>query len=277
MFTKLLEFILTKSYICYSLLFIVIKYLINGLTKTKLFNYIYSKIYDHFFGDDNFRLATPNLYNYTINKLNNNSKVLDFGCGNGICYNNIKVIENIKNKNLKVIGVDIDKIYINECNNRIVNNHLQDYIETKLINIFDYKLNDNEEKFDYAIFSESAPVIPSELLFDFVDYINNNLIKEDGQIIFINNLSQENNKMKIIKPYIKYISLIDFGVLLTENDFIKMGNKLNKKVIINLIDSMKLKEILSYFNLNLLYPILYLCGITNYEVEQYEIIFTNKK
>ena len=277
MFTKLLEFILTKSYICYSLLFISIRYFINNITKTKIFNYIYSKIYDYFFGDDKFRLATPNLYNYTINKLNNNSKVLDFGCGNGICYNNIKVIENIKNKNLKVIGIDIDKIYINECNNRITNNHLQDYIETKLINIFDYKLDDNEEKFDYAIFSESAPVIPSELLFDFVNYINNNLIKENGQIIFINNLSQENNKMKNIKPYIKYISLIDFGILLTENDFIKMGNKLNKNIIINLIDSMKITEILSYFYLNLLYPILYLCGITNYEVEQYEIIFSNKK
>ena len=257
MFTKLLEFILTKSYICYSLLFIAIRYFINNVTKTKIFNYINSKIYDYFFGDDKFRLAT--------------------GCGNGICYNNIKVIENIKNKNLKVIGIDIDKIYINECNNRITNNHLQDYIETKLINIFDYKLDDNEEKFDYAIFSESAPVIPSELLFDFVNYINNNLIKENGQIIFINNLSQENNKMKNIKPYIKYISLIDFGVLLTENDFIKMGNKLNKNVIINLIDSMKITEILSYFYLNLLYPILYLCGITNYEVEQYEIIFSNKK
>jgi len=248
--------------------------LINYLLSISRNIYIFT--YDYFFGNEKFNLSTPNLYNYSIKKLNHNSKILDFGCGNGICYKNKNVIENIKNNNLQIIGIDIDKIYIKQCTKRIKENGLQDYVEIKLINIFNYKLEKDEDKFDYVIFSESAPLLSNELLTNIIKYIDDNLIKSDGKIVFINNLSESNNPMKKFKPYLKYISLIDFGRLLSKEEFILIAKNMNKNICINLIDSMKFTEILSFFKLYFLYYIAKLFGISDYNVEQYEIILNNK-
>jgi SAM-dependent methyltransferase len=255
-------------------LFIIFKIKIN--INFDIFNKIYIFMYDYFFGNEKFKLSTPNLYNYSINKLKNNSKVLDFGCGNGICYKNDNVIDTIKNKNLQIVGIDIDEVYVKQCSERIINSNLEKNVTIKLMNIFNYQLENNEDKFDYVIFSESAPLLSNELLVNIIKYIDNNLIKKDGKIIFINNLTDESSPMKIYKPYLKYISLIDFGRLLSDQEFFDIGKNMNKNVIINLIDSMKFREVLSFFNLNYLYYIARLFGITDYNIEQYEIIFSNK-
>ncbi len=240
------------------------------------FNKIYIFMYDYFFGNANFKLSTPNLYNYSIQKLEKNSKVLDFGCGNGICYKNDNVIESIKDKNLQIVGIDIDEVYIKQCSERIINSNLEDNVSIKLMNIFDYKIKIDIDKFDYVIFSESAPLLSNELLVNIVNYINNNLIKENGKIIFINNLTDANSPMKKYKPYLKYFSLIDFGRLLSEEEFINIGKDINKKVTINLIASMRFKEVLSFFNIDYIYYIAKLLGVSDYDIEQYEIIFSNK-
>lgn len=256
----------------FSYIFTIFKIKIN-------FNYInkfYIFVYDYFFGNADFKLATPNLYNYSISKLPDNSKVLDFGCGNGICYKNNNVINTIKNKNLNIIGIDIDEIYIKQCSERIITSNLQDNVCIKLMNIFDYEIEEKINKFDYVILSESAPLLSNELLVNIIKYIDNNLLKQDGKIIFINNLTDSKNPMKDLKPYLKYISLIDFGRLLSLEEFISIANNMNKKININLIDSMRLKEVLSFFTLDYLYYIIRLFGIKDYNIDQYEIIFTNK-
>jgi SAM-dependent methyltransferase len=271
---KLVYYYLIIFYlICiFSYLFTIFKFRINFDSINKLYIFVY----DYFFGNENFKLATPNLYNYSISKLKNNSKVLDFGCGNGICYKNNNVISTIKNKNLNIIGIDIDEIYIKQCSERIITSNLQDNVYIKLMNIFDYEIEEDKHKFDYVVFSESAPLLSNELLVNIIKYIDNNLLKKDGKIIFINNLTDSKNPMKKLKPYLKYLSLIDFGRLLSLEEFINIADNMNKKITINLIDSMKLKEILSFFTLDYLYYIIKLFGINDYNIDQYEIIFTNK-
>ena len=239
----------------------------------KGFNYCYIKLYNHFFGDDKFKLSTPNLFYFTIQKLNENTRILDFGCGSGLYYENNNIINLIVNKNLKIKGIDIDPIYIDECKNRIIKKDLEEYVSIDLINIFDLKIS-NEDKFDYIIFSESAPVLPEIVLTDIIIFINNYLLKDNGKIIFINNLSEENNIIKYIKPYLKYICLIDFGRLLTKKIFNDIAYKFKKSIEINLIESMDLIEILNYFKLGWIFTIIKFFGVTNYKVEQYEIILS---
>ena len=255
-----------------SYLFTIFKFKINF----DFFNKIYILTYDYFFGNENFKLSTPNLYNYSISKLSDNSKILDFGCGNGICYKNNNVIDTIKSKNLQIIGIDIDEVYIKQCNKRIINSELEDRVTIKLMNIFDYEIKDNEDKFDYVIFSESAPLLSNELLVNIIKYIDINLIKKDGKIIFINNLTDSKSPVKIFKPYLKYISLIDFGRLLSFDEFNYIAKDMNKNISINLIASLKFTEVLSFFKLDYLYYVANLFSVTDYNIEQYEIIFSNK-
>ena len=84
-------------------------------------------------------------------KIKKNCKILDFGCGNGLCYDYYKIIKIIRENNLKIRGIDIDEVYINECKNRIVKNSLEEHVTIDLLNIFDLTIVDNE-KYDYVIF-----------------------------------------------------------------------------------------------------------------------------
>ena len=267
-----LKIIIFYAFCMINYIFTIINFKINF----NFFNNIYIFTYDYFFGNANFKLSTPNLYNYSISKLPNNSKILDFGCGNGICYKNDNVINTIKNKNLQIIGIDIDEIYIKQCSERIIISNLEDNVSIKLMNIFDYEIDEDKNKFDYVIFSESAPLLSNQLLLNIIKYIDYNLIKKDGKIIFINNLTDVKSPMKKYKPYLKYISLIDFGRLLSFDEFFNISNVMNKNVSTNLIASMTFKDVLSFFNLSYLYYIAKLFGITDYNIEQYEIIFSNK-
>lgn len=281
LFLKCTEiFNLTINKIYYNLFYVLILFNIIKTNYYNLFsfviNYCYSKIYDKFFGNSKFKLSTPNLFYYSLQKINKKSKILDFGCGNGLCYDNEKVINLIISNNLNIYGIDIDQIYLEECKKRIEKNKLQEYIKIKLMNVFDYKIEDEENKFDYIIFSESAPVMSQKLLEEIINYINNNLIKKNGKIIFINNISYDSNNIKYVKPYLKYFIGIDFGRLLTFNEFSNYANKFDKEIEFNLIESMKLKEILSYFYLDLLYIFCIFLSISNYNVDQYEIILKNK-
>lgn len=240
----------------------------------KIIEKIYTNIYDYFLGNPEFKLATPKLFNFSLNKIEPNSKILDFGCGNGICYGNKQVQQTIINNNLKITGIDIDSVYIKKCIQRIKDEKLESNINIKLMDIFNYKILREDEKFDYMIFSESAPLMSNELIISFINHALTYLIKSNGKIIFLNNLMEnKNNNMSKYKPLIKYLVMIDFGRVLTKNDFDIISESVNKKIKINLISKMRIKEILRFFYLEWLYIMVKLIGISNYDVEQYEIIF----
>lgn len=242
-------------------------------TKNKVSDYVYTNIYDYFFGDAKFSLSTPNLFYYTISRFEPNSKVLDFGCGNGICYSNTMIKDIVINNNLQIQGIDIDKVYIEKCIQRIKNEKLESNIKIKLQDVLLYK-EDNINKYDYIIFSESAPLISTELLDQILNHMINNLLKSDGKIIFINNLTENpTDSMIKIKPMLKYFCMIDFGRVLTKREFNYLAVRSNKKIEFNLINKMKIRDILKYFKLEWTYLFWNMIGIKNYEVEQYEIKF----
>lgn len=233
---------------------------------------IYTNMYEHFLGNPNFRLSTIMLFLNTIKKVKPNSKVLDFGCGSGTYYSNQEVISEIKELNLKIKGIDIDPVYIEKCKNRIIKNNLEENINISLCDIFDYKIENEKDKFDYIIFSESAPLLSKELLVSITEYINYNLLSEDGKIIFINNLIENEDYMKKYKPLLKYFTMIEFGRVLKAQEFKDLSRRLDKNIQFNLVDKMSVKEILSFFKLNMLLILFKSIGVKNYNVEQYEII-----
>ena len=134
-----------------------------------------------------------------------------------------------------------------------------------------YQIKNPDEKFDYVLFTESAQLMSNDLIIMFVNHIRKNLLKPDGNIIFINNLVKlekleklENcgSNMEKLKPYFKYMIGIDFDRTLSQLDF----------------------EFISlYTHTHMLKPKLINCmklfNILDYNVEQYKItlVNTNKK
>ena len=262
------NFLLIQTNICF--LYIFLHYFKKHIIA--LSDYIYTSMYEHFFGNPNFRLSTVLLFLHSLKKIEPESKILDFGCGSGTYYSNNKVIEIIKKSNLKIEGIDIDPVYIKKCRERVNNSLLENNVNILLKNIFDLTIENEVDKFDYIIFSESAPLLSSKLLESITEYINKNLIKKEGKIIFINNLVENENYMIKYKPLLKYILMIDFGRVLKFKEFDDLSKKINKNIEVNLIDEMSVSEILLFFNLYFLYPLLNLLGVKNYKVKQFEII-----
>lgn len=245
----------------------------------KIYIYIKNKFYDYFFGNTDIAISTPRLFESVLNKCSKNSNIMDFGCGNGIYYKKDFIKKQILDKNFKITAIDIDYQSVKICKDRIKKNNLSNYINVLCENILNYKI-DEKDKFDYIIFTESLPLINNNLLKEILIYMNKYLIKENGKIIFINNLVDNDHPriVTFIKPYLKYFILIDFGRIINKNEIEEIANYINKKFEINLISKNKIYE-LSLINLivwkkyNFIYKLInkYIINL-DYDIKQYEII-----
>lgn len=250
--------------------FIQIKLSIINLSKlTKcLFNMKSVQVYEKLFGNKKFILSTPYLFYSVLNTIPTNSTILDVGCGSGVCYKNNDTQNLIIKSNFKITGVDINKIALSKFQERINKNSLGSKVKLYCGDITTMNL----ERCDYIIFSESAPIIPKNNLHNIVSYISNNLLNENGKIIFINNLVGNPQKItKFLKPKLKYITSIDFGRTLTKEDFKELGQSNNMSVKFELIEKMSIEDISKFYHFNFIYKIFNKFGFKNYDVIQYKI------
>jgi len=104
-------------------------------------------------------------YQYFLDNIDENSTILDIGCGRGTLTNNLA------KKAQKVMGIDISKNYIMIAKNRYKKNNL------KFINV-DATKYEFKEKVDYIILSNVI-----EHIDDRIEFLNK--IKNYGNIILI--------------------------------------------------------------------------------------------
>lgn len=175
---------------------------------------IRQKIYDKIFGDEKVSTSTTNLYKLTLEKLDNNLKILDVGVGTGVYFENENCINLIRSKNLQIHGIDISKDDINLAKLKIEKHNLTQNVFVEYRNLFDIK---NIKDYDIILFSESYPVIPENLMFEMLNFIIQSEFK--NTIMFINNLEDNPTFLQKYKPYLKYIMFdIDYGRLVSKND-----------------------------------------------------------
>jgi cyclopropane fatty-acyl-phospholipid synthase-like methyltransferase len=173
---------------------------------------------------------TPYMYKIILKKyIDDNSKILDVGIGNGYCIN--KTADIIKKKNLKIQGIDIDDDYLEICNEVIKNNKLEKHVRAKKQDLL--KMS-NDNKYDYILFMESYPVIPIKTMKKMVKK-SKKLLNPNGKIIFCHNLVDKKSQfVDWFKPRIKDIPLlgnIDFGRLSSHKDFDKFIEDTNLTVL----------------------------------------------
>jgi len=253
-------------YCFFMYLIIIIKHIVKYIYEKILFGKI--KIYDKIFGNIKFKLSTPNLFYKVLQDIPANSNIFDFGSGTS--YKNKNTIDLIIKNNYKITGIDIDTFAINQFDKFIISQKLNKNINLLTENIFNLKFNNN---FDYVIFSESAPLLNIDFINKLIIFIKENILKPKGKIIFINNLVENPQQIvNYIKPKLIYITSINFGKVMTKNDFIKISNINKMKINFKILDTMTIKEIATYFHILIIYRLFKKIGFKNYLVSQYEVV-----
>lgn len=181
---------------------------------------IRQKLYDHLFGDVNLSISTTNLYFQFLQKMKLDATILDIGVGTGIYFDDPRCAEIIKQKNIKIIGIDINKEDVEVATNRILANKLSHHISANHVDLFEYNVNLND--FDVILFSESYPVIPKDLMKKMLTHIISN--RFSNELIFINNIEDNPTWLqKTFKSLLKYVLFgVEFGRLISTNDMIEM-------------------------------------------------------
>jgi alpha-N-acetylglucosaminidase len=174
--------------------------------------------------------STPALYSEFLDRVEDGSRICDVGIGNGACLE--LNMELIKRKNLEIVGIDIDKEYIEACKERITKCNLNATAHVQDLLTF---LPPEEDKFDHVVFMESFPVIPEELMIKLVQHACDNLLKPNGHLAMVHNLVRDEDvspMAKFFKPYMKWVPFIlcDFGRLTSVSDFNNFISKVGYKV-----------------------------------------------
>lgn len=125
-------------------------------------------------------------------------------------------------KNAEIVGIDIDKSYVPACQ-KLFKNH--DNVTIKLMNFYDLDLEYKDKTFDTIIFGSSFMLMPDQSkaieIAKSTIYSNPEHLSRNGKIYFLLTLYERRNQytrfMEMLKPYLKYLTTIDFGKLTYKN------------------------------------------------------------
>lgn len=173
------------------------------------------------------------LYNLIINDFSNNcyenclsyvpedSTILDVGIGNGKMLKRFHHL--IKSKHLKITGVDINRIYLNNCSRLIHNYNLENHLKLYHEPIESFEPSRHED-FDFILFSMSFMLFENQV--SILDKAKA-CLKPQGKIIFFQTMFKKRSRlMEFIKPKLKFITTVDFGKVTYEGEFLELlGNQ----------------------------------------------------
>jgi len=168
-----------------------------------------SIMYEHMFGDHN-PVSTPRGFFKILQLIPDGSSVLDVGCGDGLYFTKPEVIELVKAKKLNISCIDVDGGAIPICQKRVADAGISDYVTAEHID-----LREVSKKYDIVLFMESFPVIPRPLMAELIGHA-----MTLGKKIFMyhNLVEKKDSFINILKPNLKYLTLVDFGQLTSVNE-----------------------------------------------------------
>jgi len=158
--------------------------------------------------------ATHHCYQNCLDYFGNGSSILDVGIGNGLMLKTYHSL--IKSKGLKIFGLDINRSYLDHCDNLIQDYGLNDFVQIRQQPVETYRPPE-QNRFDFVLFSMSFMLIADQQRV--LDRVKNWLSPE-GKIVFFQTVfTSKFGLMEFIKPRLKYLTTIDFGKVTYENEF----------------------------------------------------------
>lgn len=166
-------------------------------------------IYDHAF-----KPLTIRWYRGVLEQLPPESTLLDVGVATaGALVANTDLV---KQKRLRIHGVDIDADYIEQAGKHLAAHGLLDLVSVELVSIYDH----HGGPYDAAYFGASFMLMPDPA--HVLRHVTS-LLKPGGKVYFTQTFQEKPSPfMERLKPMLKKLTTIDFGQVTYEADFLRV-------------------------------------------------------
>lgn len=154
---------------------------------------------------------TSKWYAAVIDRLPDGASLLDVGIGTAGAL--VANADRIREKGIRVSGVDIDADYIERAKERVEESGLADYVRVALESVYDHQGG----PYDAVYFSASFMLLPDPeaALRHCVSRLN-----PDGRLYFTQTIQTRRSPvMECFKPLLKRLTSIDFGRVTYEDAF----------------------------------------------------------
>lgn len=152
-------------------------------------------------------------YTAVLNRLPEGALLLDVGIGTaGSLSRNAALV---RQRDIHVMGVDIDPDYLRQAQTNLERAGLLDRVRVRHISIFEFQ----ERGFDAAYFSASFMLMPDpERLLKHV----HSLLKPGGSVYFTQTFQDKRSPLvEKVKPLLHKVTTIHFGQVTYEDDFFR--------------------------------------------------------
>ncbi|HDP26105.1 MAG TPA: class I SAM-dependent methyltransferase [Deltaproteobacteria bacterium] len=180
-------------------------------------NYLYSLLIDD---------VTYLCYWNSLDFFPPHAKILDVGIGNGIMIEKFHDI--IREKDLKITGIDINRSYLTHCSGLIREWGLEKNIEIFHAPVEHFQPPE-DGYYDFILFSMSFMLFRDQgIVLD----RTRTWIKPGGRILFFQTMFRTRSiLLELIKPKLKYFTTIDFGRVTYERDFFALLKEKDLQIV----------------------------------------------
>ena len=169
-------------------------------------------MYNFILGD-----VTKLCYRNCLDYFQDGAAVLDVGIGNALMLE--KNHELIRQKGLRITGLDVNERYIEQARERVQRYGMQNQIQAHHCGVEEFR-PPHKEGFDYVLFSMSFMLLSQQK--EILERIRNWLAPQ-GEVVFFQTMFQDKSILiDWIKPRLKYITSVDFGEAVYEADFFQL-------------------------------------------------------
>lgn len=153
---------------------------------------------------------TARWYAAVLDRLPESAQLLDVGIGTAGAL--LANAEQVRDKGVRVVGVDIDADYIRRARRRLAESMLADRAEVRLESVYDHQGG----PYDAVYFSASFMLLPEP---EGALRHCTTLLKPGGRVYFTQTIQERPSRwMESLKPLLKRLTSIDFGRVTYEED-----------------------------------------------------------
>jgi SAM-dependent methyltransferase len=154
---------------------------------------------------------TAGWYREVLTRLPDRARVLDVGIGTGGAV--ARCAELVRSKDLRIVGLDIDRDYLDRCVSGLSRAGLAEHVSPCLASVYDHRGG----PYDAVYFSASLMLLPDPV--GAITHVAAQL-EPDGQLFFTQTFHHRRSRLvEKLKPMIHHVTTIQFGRVTYEDEF----------------------------------------------------------
>jgi ubiquinone/menaquinone biosynthesis C-methylase UbiE len=158
---------------------------------------------------------TSGWYREVLTRLPRGTRLLDVGVGTGAAV--VRCADLIRERELSVVGIDVDADYLARCERAVRRAGLSSAVSPRLESVYDHSFNAADGPYDAAYFSASLMLLPDPVAA--VRRVTG-LLRPGGTLYATQTFQLRRSRLvERGKPLIRYVTTIEFGRVTYEDDF----------------------------------------------------------